>query len=280
MSAREPERSPAARALAEEALISLIERVDEEIDVIVLGGLVPEILVGGQDPPAPIHLGTTDVDVLIAARLEVEQDLGSLEAALHAIDFRPEGFAWRWRGKIEGKPVKIEFLCDLPDRQEEEDIELMGCEELFAVNLRGTGFVAEDWHWHTLHRSKPDGGDGEVKVRFAGLRGYLLSKVVSCRSRGLPKDYYDLAYVLLHNRAGGPVQAAREILESRLAENLGGLRSTLVEVSERFRAPINIGPESYALEYLRADATADERSLRADAVAAAKEFFGALGRGD
>jgi hypothetical protein len=269
----EPERSPAARELAEEALIKLIEGVDDEVDVIVLGGLVPEVLTSGQDPPVPGHLGTTDVDVLIAAQLDGDQDLGSLEAALRAIDFRPDGLSWRWRGEIRGTPVKIEFLCDRPNRPEEEDIELPGCEELFAVNLRGTGFVADDWNWHILRSHDQT---GTVRVRFAGLGGYLLSKISSCRTRGLPKDYYDLAYVLLHNRAGGPAEAAGAILGGPLAGQLGVLRSRLLEVRERFRTPIDVGPDSYALEYLRFDATADERELRADAVAAAKEFFGAL----
>jgi hypothetical protein len=277
MTPSEPERSPAARILAERALVGLLTALDDEnLDLIVLGGLVPEVLVSGQDPPAPGHLGTTDVDLLLTTRLTTDQDLGGIEAALQAIGFAPAEKFWRWRGEVMGQTVKIEFLCDLPDREAEEDIELLGCDRLVAWNLRGTGFVAEDWHWHVLSSPDAEEGDTKVRVRFAGLCGYLLSKVSACRNRGLPKDHYDLVYVLLHNRSGGPTEAAAAILASPLAAAVGDLRPTLVEVRSRFMTAVDTGPTFYADECLRLDPDGDERELRADAVAAAREFFGAL----
>lgn len=274
----EPERSPAARRLAERALVDLITALgDDEIDLIVLGGLVPEVLVGGQDPPAPPHLGTTDVDLLLSAHLAVEQDLGRLEAALQEIGFAPSDHRWRWRGEVSGTPVKIEFLCDLDDRADLRDVELSGCEVLTGWNLRGTGFVAADWHWQEVEAIDPESGEvSRTRVRFAGLAGYLLAKTVAARTRGAEKDFYDLAYVLLHNRAGGPAQAGGVILDGDLAGEIQALRPTLTEVGGRYAAATSFGPESYANESLRLDPTADERLLRADAVAAVREFLAAL----
>ena len=50
----EPERSPKTRALAEEALLRLLAALgDQDIDLVVLGGLVPEILTRGQAETIP-----------------------------------------------------------------------------------------------------------------------------------------------------------------------------------------------------------------------------------
>lgn len=97
--------------------------------------------------------------------------------------------------------MKLEFLCDLPDHREREIIRPRGCTKLAAANLRGTGYVATDFAWEELAGTLADGTRASVRVRFAGLGGYLLSKCVAVRARAATKDYYDLAYVLLHNRS-------------------------------------------------------------------------------
>lgn len=151
--------------------------------------------------------------------------------------FRPvPGYdGWRWRGDIDGVPVRLEFLCDLPDHREREVIRPSGCTALAAANLRGTGYVARDFSREELTGALPDGTTITVSGRFAGLDGYLLSKCVAVRTRAATKDYYDLVYVLLHNRAGGP--------------------------------------EGFAEQALQVDPQADGRALRADAVDAVQRFF-------
>lgn len=123
----------------------------------------------------------------------------------------------------------------------------------------------------------PDGTEIGVRARFAGLQGYLLSKCVAVRSRAAPKDYYDFAYVLLHNRAGGPEEAAGLLLGGTLADELTGLRSTFVEVRERYGRPADIGPRSYAEQAVQVDPDADAGLLRADAVDAVQRFFAGIG---
>jgi hypothetical protein len=159
---------------------------------------------------------------------------------------------------------------------EGEVIRPAGCAELAAVNLRGTGYVARDWAWQELTATLRNGEAVSVRVRFAGLEGYLLSKCVAARTRGLEKDYYDFAYVLLHNRAGGPEAAAAHLREGRLSDALSALRSTFVEVGERYARPNDVGPSSYADQALQVDPELDERTLRADAVDAVERFFRAL----
>ena len=275
----ERERSPEAREFAERALVGLLHGLDGiATEIVVLGGLVPEVLTSGQDPPAPTHLGTTDVDILLVTHLTLETDLGHIERALAGIGFEPVNEGWRWRGRFGGPPVKIEFLCDLETRREFETVELRGCENLVAQNLRGTGYVARDWSWRQLEAVLPDGRTVSVQARFAQLSGYLLSKLVATRNRGADKDFYDLAYVLLHNRAGGPTQAATVLSASALRGALPGLRSTFLEIAQRYRTPNALGPTGFAVESLKIAPEANEAQLRADAVAAVGEFLAELRR--
>lgn len=274
------QRSPAARVLAERALVALLDTLDgRDAEIVVLGGLVPEVLVGGQEPPAPGHLGTTDVDILLVSHLTVEEDLGHVEQALQAIGFEAGDGGWKWRGLVDGTPLKMEFLCDLETKPEHELVSIRGCQQLKAQNLRGTGYVAADWAWEQLEALLPSGEVVQVRARFAKLGGYLLSKLVAARTRGAEKDFYDLTYVLLHNRAGGPREAAADLLDGHLRDRLIRLRSTLLEIRERFRIPNAIGPDGFASQSLLLDPELDEAELRADAVAAMGEFLEAVERG-
>jgi hypothetical protein len=263
--------------LAERALAALLHGLDGvETEIVVLGGLVPEILTNGQEPPAPPHLGTTDVDLLLVTHLTLEADLGHVEKALENLNFEPVEHYWRWRGRVGGPPVKIEFLCDLDSHPAFEPVQLEGCRRLVAQNLRGTGYVTRDWAWRRLETTLGNGDTVAIEARFAQLGGYLLSKLVSAREREAEKDFYDLAYVLLHNRAGGPSEAARTIAAGPLVVALPGLRSTLLEIRERYRGPNDLGPSGFAAESLKAEPEAEEAELRADAVAAVREFLAAL----
>lgn len=274
------ERSVEARARAELALVRLVHELrDDELFLIVLGGLVPEVLTRDQQGLIPEHLGTTDVDVLLITHVNPDADLGDVERALQRLDFKPEPGedGWRWGGPIEGWPVRIEFLCDLPDHRESEVIRPRGCQDLTAANLRGTGYVARDFEWEELTGRLADGTEVSVRVRFAGLEGYLLSKCVAVRTRAAVKDYYDFAYVLLHNRAGGPEETAHRLRKGNLADAIGLLRSTFIEVRERYAKTMDSGPRAYAEQAMQVDPQADEAVLRADAVDAVQRFFAALG---
>jgi hypothetical protein len=121
-----------------------------------------------------------------------------------------------------------------------------------------------------------DGTHVTVDARFAGLEGYLLSKCVALRARAATKDYYDFVYVLLHNRAGGPEQAARRLLDGGLANALPSLRTTLREVRERYVKTNESGPIGYAEQALEVEPDADAALLRADAVDVVQRFFAAL----
>jgi len=274
------QRSPAARARAETALVRLLHEMGEEAPfLVVLGGLVPAVLARDTTSVIPEHLGTTDVDVLLVSHIDPGADLGVVERALDALQFKPDPGqdGWRWQGSIGSTPVKIEFLCDLDEYREGESIRPSGSHRLGAANLRGVGYVAHDFEWEHITGALADGTEVQVSVRFAGLQGYLLSKCVALRSRAAIKDYYDLAYVLLHNSAGGPEEAAQALRNGKLTSALGPLQSTFLEIRERYRDLSDIGPRAYAEQAIQVDPQAIEAELRADAVDAVQRFFTPLG---
>jgi hypothetical protein len=108
--------------------------------------------------------------------------------------------------------VRFELLADLDDQPEGVTVTFDGCEDMGAANLRGTGYAARDIEIRRV-TSKIGGVIHTVEVNVSGLAGFLLAKVAAAHSRRKPKDWYDIAFVLLHNDAGGPEQAAAVVIE-------------------------------------------------------------------
>lgn len=275
------ERSPEARGLAEQALLRLLVALDgPHLDLVVLGGLVPAVLTRGQDETVPAHLGTTDVDVHVTFGVAEEPDLGRLERALEAIGAAPDQKTdgWRWRIPVGDVRVKIEFLCDLDDLPADQPILLPGCRTLTAANLRGTGFVGRDWTEEEF-TGTIDGTELSVQARYAGLESYLLAKAYAVRHRGLDRDCYDLVYVLLYNRAGGPREAAGLLRAGQFADDVRNARTVWQEITGRFGDADSFGARSYAEQALRVDADANRDELLQNAVFAVREFVTALDLG-
>lgn len=116
----EPERSRAARAASEAALVRVVHHYGGRPEFVVLGGLVPELLCAGS---AWRHAGTTDVDV----QVDLEVACGAintarLENALRNAEFEPDTErVWRWvaDGARTKTIVKFELLADLDDQPNE-----------------------------------------------------------------------------------------------------------------------------------------------------------------
>lgn len=276
----EPVRSREARARAETALVRVLWHLSgTTVRPIVLGGLVPDVLVDGVEPAPPPHLGTTDVDVYIELGVASDEaTLTAIEAALRAAKFAPDGRragGWRWRGDVDGTLVKIELLGERPDAAD-ESVTTAPSGTLGVLNLRGTGFVARDHESRRLAGRLADGTEVSVDARFAGLQGYLLAKMFAARARGLDRDFYDLVYVLLHNRLGGPAEAGHAIRAGTFRDDLSAMKTTLREIRERFRDGSDAGPTGYAREAAQTDGQATDAERRADAIGAVTAFLDAL----
>ena len=185
------------------------------------------------------------------------------------------GRIWRWRADNGRTIVKFELLADLDTARAGEVLHFEGCDQLGAVNLRGTGFAARDVVVTTL-RGKIGGDLRTVEVNVTGLPGFLLAKAAAAHSRGKTKDWYDLVFVLLHNDAGGPRAAARAVSAAFADALVGSVRTSLDELAANFGHPGAQGPLAYASQMLADHPDLDDRTLRADAVLAIDEFHRAL----
>ncbi|MCC7112650.1 MAG: nucleotidyl transferase AbiEii/AbiGii toxin family protein [Deltaproteobacteria bacterium] len=120
-------------------------------------------------------------------------------------------------------------------------------------------------------RGEVDGVERVVEVNVTGLAGFLLAKTAAARARAKPKDWYDIAFVLLHNDEGGVDEAARAV-RICFGTDLAGLRTALEELSANFRSPTDQGTSAYAAQMMIDHPDSDEATLRADAVLAVTAF--------
>ena len=128
-------------------------------------------------------------------------------------------------------------------------------------------------------REVTDHAGARVWLRHAGLGGYLLTKAAAAARRALPRDFYDFAYVLLHNDRGGPSRAAESVAADHLAGLLTRYRVDLIVTLRGYTAGDRSAAHHYA-EAMRSSssnpALSYERHVE-DATAAALEFAQTLG---
>jgi hypothetical protein len=266
------ERSRAARAASERALVRVVHHYGGRPEFVVLGGLVPELLCAGS---AWRHAGTTDVDV----QVDLEVACGAvntacLENALRNAEFEPDNErVWRWiaDGTSTKTVVKFELLADLETEPAGSTVHFDACDNLGAVNLRGTGFASRDVVQQLL-TAKIGGNFFTVEVNVTGLAGFLLAKSAAAYSRRKPKDWYDLAFVLLHNEHGGVVPAAEAVLARFPTDLVGPVRTALDDLLANFSSPSDQGPVAYAGQMQLDHPELDFPTLAADAVLAVEVF--------
>jgi hypothetical protein len=271
----EPPRSRSARKAAEEALVRVVHHYGDTPEFVLLGGLVPELLCGKSDA---VHAGTTDVDVQVDLEIATGAAHGRrLEQALGNAEFEStDGKVWRWRTGADGMTaaVKFELLTDLDDQPAQATVIFDQCEALGAVNLRGTGFAARDFERCPI-TAKIGGVRHDVEVKVAALAGFLLAKTAAAYSRRKEKDWYDVAFVLQHNNAGGPLAAANRV-KAVFPRDLAGMATALDELAANFMTPNDQGPAAYAEQFAIDHPGSDDATLRADAVLAVNLFRSGL----
>lgn len=264
----EAPRSRAARLAAEQGLVRVVHHYGARPEFVLLGGLVPELLCAKSEFR---HAGTTDVDV----QVDLEIACGTvntlrLERALRNAEFEPDAHrVWRWTTNGGGTTtvVKFELLADRDDVPAAATLVFDSCDALGAVNLRGTGFASRDI---VVHELKARVGDiiRHVEINVTGLAGFLLAKTAAAYSRRKTKDWYDIAFVLLHNDAGGPEAAARAVHGRFGTELVGATRTSLQDLVANFATASAQGPQSYADQMLIDHPELDPVTIAADAVVA------------
>ena len=265
-------RSQEAREAAERALVNIVHHYGGLPEFVVLGGLVPEILCVQSNFQ---HAGTIDVDVQVNLEIECGSiNATRLEKALQDARFVPDSNEiWRW---IEGggtttATVKFELLADLPDKPVEAKVKFTECERLGAVNLRGTGFASRDVIVRELSAQVGETFHS-VRVNVTGLAGFLLAKIAAVYLRRKDKDWYDIAFVLLHNDAGGPANAAGLVRKRFTDSDLAIIRPALDDLQFNFATPKAQGTQAYIQQMQFNHFGLDSKILATDAMLAVREF--------
>ncbi|MGV0041673.1 nucleotidyl transferase AbiEii/AbiGii toxin family protein [Mycobacterium colombiense] len=271
MSDEEPERSDIARRAAELALVRVVHHYGGKPGFVLLGGLVPALLCAGSGRR---HAGTTDVDVQV--NLEIARgsvEAGRLEKALRNAEFVPGGeHIWRWKLADSPTIVKFELLADLDTEPNEAVIAFAECDQLGAVNLRGTGYAARDVVIHKI-RAKDHGTWREAEINVTGLAGFLLAKMAAAHGRHKPKDWYDIAFVLLHNDYGdGDPTAATARIREVFPETITTIRTLVLDLQSNFADSEALGTIAYADQITMDHPELDPTTAAADAQLAVAAF--------
>ena len=275
MDADQP-RSRAARAEAEAALVRVVHHYGTRPEFVLIGGLVPDLLCSASPY---VHAGTTDIDVQVDLEIQAGAvNTAKLERALINAEFSPDGqHAWRWvsSGPPPRAVVKFELLADRDTFPAGATLTFDDCDHLAAANLRGTGYAVRDTTVREL-RGRIGGRASVVEINVTGTAGFLLAKTAAARSRRKPKDWYDIAFVLLHNDLGGPEEAARLVHECFGVAISAEMRTAIDDLHANFANPSTQGPRAYASQILLDHPDLDEAQILADAVIAVDAFVVAL----
>lgn len=273
----------AATERCERVLVTVLGNIGPWRDCIFLaGGLAPRYLVGELPEGARPHVGTTDVDLVIALSVtggDVEA-YKTLEGNLKSAGFKQDSEAsFRWKRGVDGVTVLVEFLCET-DQVAEGRIfkpkQGLGS-NLSAFNVSGAHLAARDFLEIEVEAERLDGGGrSKVAVRVANLLPYIVLKVNALQDRHEPKDAYDLIFCL-RNYRDEPETTGRELSRSPVAGD-AQVTDALKLLEERFRTIENDGPMAYAAflseEEEEEEAEEAERdTLRREAVAVVGQFL-------
>lgn len=111
-----------------------------------------------------------------------------------------------------------------------------------------------------------------VEVNVSGLAGFLLAKSAAARSSRLPTDWYDVAFVLVHNDVGGAASAGDAVRARFEPDLVGVVRTALDDLLANFTNPGDQGLVAYAEQPLIDHSELDAATVAADAVLAVGAF--------
>lgn len=113
-------------------------------------------------------------------------------------------------------------------------------------------------------------------INVTGVAGFLCAKTAAARARRKTKDWYDIAFVLLHNDAGGVAAATGRVLDTFSTTDLQSLSTGFVDLVANFADHGSQGSIAYAEQMRIDDPALDPLATRADAILAINQFCSAV----
>jgi hypothetical protein len=108
------------------------------------------------------------------------------------------------------------------------------------------------------------------------LPAYLLAKTHAAYGRRLQKDFYDVAYVVLHNDAGGPGPAAARVRQVFARDLVGQTWTALTELAANFSDASAQGSLAYAMTMQALHPDLDADVLANDVITGISTFVGSI----
>ena len=171
-------------------------------DIVIVGGLAPNLLVDQQQLPVGLdaHAGTMDLDIGLALDLLQEERYRELSQSLRESGFAPDINAagnptrQRWRSSSH-RSVTVDFLIS-PSEKGERGGSLFGIEpDLAAVVTPGLQLAFQDRRQVRLSGQTSLQENASRDIWVCGPGSLTVLKALAFRDRGTNKDAYDLAYV-------------------------------------------------------------------------------------
>ncbi|OEC54316.1 hypothetical protein [Pseudomonas sp. AP42] len=225
----------------ERTLLTLLSAFGNLKDTLrLVGGLVPRYLTPEAPPEVPLHVGTSDVDIVLNLEILATGD----EYVSLADQLKARGFlrwvedgkptSWRWRRQVdEHIEVVVELLRDAGDEQPGKAVSVSG-EHVSALTIKHARIVHDWYQEREVGAQLLDGGGVSVDtVRFADVPAFVILKAIALDQRQENKDAADLIHVV---RYTGSLESVAGLFVERIrtGKHQEAVRDGLAALSRRF----------------------------------------------
>jgi len=181
-------------------------------ELVIVGGFVPTLLVA---PETDIeqHVGTLDLDLGLSLGLLKGERYADIAARLRRAGYEPDikengqPAHHRWKLAGHGAAATVDFLIQNPGG-ERAGTPLHLSKEFAPIRIDVLEAAFADRIPVKLEGRTARGDRAARTVQVCGPAAYVILKTRAFEVRGLPKDAYDLFYVIRNYGAKGPEGAA------------------------------------------------------------------------
>lgn len=254
-----PKRATGYPAEAAARIRQACLRVADELgdlmnEVVVIGGMVPQLLIESQEPvPEQAYIGTLDLDLGLSLAVQGRGGHEPIAARLRERGYGPDKnergnpSLQRWRvGAKDGEEVLVDFMTPLARAPEEAGKVLTLESDFGAVQVPGLDLAFRDHLRVSLSREGAAAGAEKRQITVCGHGAFVVLKALAHRVRNEHKDAYDIYYVL--RQLPGGMEAAEARMRPLLDDS--HTKEALRMLGEDFAGPDAIGSRRVA-EFLR-----------------------------
>lgn len=171
-------------------------------EIVVVGGLVPNLLIDQNNLPSGVepHAGTMDLDMGLALAILDEQRYREVSARLRDAGFEPDvndqgnRTFQRWTTTFP-QPVTVDFLIPPNDKTDQANRILHIEADLAAIVTPGLELAFQNRSWIELSDRIPSGAWATRNIPVCGPGAFTVLKALAFGNRTENKDAYDLFYV-------------------------------------------------------------------------------------